>query len=107
MHQAGGSGARNDSLRCAGLRQRGTMALARVTSSWVLATTFHSRAVLSPDAVTIRLPSGLNAALVTLASCPLNSAMGRPVSAFHSRAVRSPEVVTMSLPSGLDAALDT
>src|SRR2546421_2109775 len=104
MHQSGGSGGRNDCLRSAGLRQRGAMVLACVTSSWV-AKTFHNRAVLSTDAVTMRLPSGLNAALKTVSSWPLRgSLIGLPVSASHSSAVLSVDAVTMRLPSGLNAA---
>ena len=61
---------------------------------------------LVKDAVTMRLPSGLNAALYTSSSWPLSgSPMGLPVSASHSRAVLSPDAVTMRLPSGLNAAL--
>jgi hypothetical protein len=51
----------------------------------------HSRAVLSRDAVTMRLPSGLNAALITPSEWPVSdSPIGLPVSVFHSRAVLSP-----------------
>ena len=50
----------------------------------------HSRAVLSSDAVTMCLPSGLNAALPKGTSWPLSgSPIGLPVSASHSRAVSS------------------
>ena len=50
----------------------------------------QSRAVLSKEAVTMRLPSGLNAALATSSSWPLSgSPMDLPVSASHSRAVLS------------------
>ena len=42
------------------------------------------------DAVTIRRPSGLNAALLTSPSCPLSgSPTGRPVAASHNCAVSS------------------
>src|SRR5271157_3757134 len=64
----------------------------------------QTRAVLSLDAVTIRLPSGLNAADLTEPACPLSSAMRAPVSAIQTRAVLSPDAVTMRLPSGLNAA---
>ena len=37
----------------------------------------HSRAVLSADAVTMRLPSGLNAALATGPSWPLRTIRSR------------------------------
>jgi hypothetical protein len=50
----------------------------------------HSPAVLSSDAVTMRLPSGLNAALATAFSWPTSGApIGLPVAASHSRAVLS------------------
>ena len=69
----------------------------------------HSRAVLSQDAVTMRLPSGLNAALDTVSPWPSSaSPIGLPVSASHSRAVLSADAVTIRLPSsGLNAALVT
>jgi hypothetical protein len=51
----------------------------------------HSRAVLSRDAVTMRLPSGLNAALITPSEWPVSDPpIGLPVSVFHSRVVLSP-----------------
>src|SRR5258705_3429068 len=60
----------------------------------------HSCAVLSEDAVTMRLPSGLNAALATAAVWPVSgSLIGLPLSASHSRAVLSQDAVTMRLPS--------
>ena len=66
------------------------------------------RAVLSKDAVTMRLPSGLNAALITASSWPLSgSPTGLPLSASQIRAVLSKDAVTMRLPSGLNAALNT
>ena len=43
----------------------------------------QTRPVLSPDAVTMRLPSGLNAAEKTMYACPLSSAMRAPVSAIQ------------------------
>ena len=50
----------------------------------------HSRAVLSQDAVTMRLPSGLNAALATTSSWPLSgSPTSLPVAASQIRAVLS------------------
>jgi hypothetical protein len=50
----------------------------------------HNRAVLSQDAVMMRVPSRLNAALVTRSVWPMSgSPTGRPVSASHSRAVLS------------------
>src|SRR6266436_2608544 len=60
----------------------------------------------SKDAVTMRLPSGLKAALVTPCSWPLrDSPMGLPVSASHSRAAPSSDTVMMRLLSGLNVAL--
>jgi hypothetical protein len=53
----------------------------------------HNRAVLSKDAVMMRLPSGLNAALYTASEWPRNSPIGFPLSAFHSRAVVSKDAV--------------
>ena len=62
--------------------------------------------MLSPDAVTMRLPSGLNAALITASVWPESgSPICLPLSASHSRAVLSQDAVTMRLPSGLNAAL--
>src|SRR5438034_1290675 len=107
MHHKGGSGGRKNALRCVGVRQRGMAALTWDTNAWVSHTS-HSRAVLSSDAVTMRLPSGLNAALPTPRVWPLSgSPIGLPVSASHSRAVQSPDAVIMRLPSGLNAALNT
>jgi hypothetical protein len=60
----------------------------------------HTRAVPSKEAVTIRLPSGLNLALLTLAECPLSSATSLP-EVSHTRAVLSLDAVTISLPSAL------
>ena len=64
----------------------------------------QTRAVLSSDTVTMRLPSGLNAADETGSTCPLSSAMRDPLSAIQTRAVLSSDAVTMRLPSGLNAA---
>ena len=56
----------------------------------------------------MRLPSGLNAALIHNPSWPLSgSPIGLPVAASQNRAVLSPDAVTMRLPSGLNAALHT
>ena len=50
--------------------------------------------------MTMRLPSGLNAALATAAVWPVSgSLIGLPLSASHSRAVLSQDAVTMRLPS--------
>ena len=59
------------------------------------------------DAVTTRLPSGLNAALFTSSVCPESVASAAPVWASHSRAVLSYDAVTTRVPSGLNAALIT
>ena len=61
-------------------------------------------AVLSNEAVTIRLPSGLNAAEETQPVCPWREARVLPESASQTRAVLSSEAVTTRLPSGLNAA---
>ena len=58
----------------------------------------------SPEAVTMRAPSGLNAAKVRNCSCRYTPGSGAPVVAFHMRAVLSWEAVTMLAPSGLNAA---
>ena len=64
----------------------------------------QTRAVVSPEAVTTRLPSGLNAAEETGAVCPWREARVLPESASQTRAVLSSEAVTTRLPSGLNAA---
>ena len=56
----------------------------------------------------MRLPSGLNAALITAPSWPASgSPICSPVLLFHNRAVLSTEAVTMRVASGLNAALLT
>ncbi len=67
----------------------------------------QTRAVLSSDAVTMRVPSGLNCALLTPRSCPESVARGLPVAASQTRAVLSYDAVTMRVPSGLNCALVT
>src|SRR5262249_45365840 len=105
MHHGGGSAGRPNLGRFAAGRQRGVTALAYGTTSCVFVKTFHSRARMSADAVTMCLPSGLNAAFVTPFSWPLSgSQIGLPVSESHSRTVLSSDAVTMRLPSGLNAA---
>ena len=71
--------------------------------------TFHTRAVSSPEAVTTRVPSGLNDALFTpsVTVCPESVVSSAPVAASQRRAVLSAEAVTTLLPSGLNAALLT
>src|SRR5215470_13383471 len=62
------------------------------------------RAVLSTDAVTTRVPSGLNAADLTSSSCPRRTLISFPVIASQIRAVLSADAVTMRFPPGLKAA---
>ena len=52
----------------------------------------------------MRLPSGLNAALVTQSLCPESVASAAPVSASHTLAVVSQDEVTTREPSGLNDA---
>ena len=65
------------------------------------------RVVSSPEAVTTRLPSGLNAAELTAVGVPRREARVLPESASQTRAVLSTEAVTTRLPSGLNAAEKT
>ena len=71
--------------------------------------TSQMRAVLSTQ-VTIRRPSGLNAALCsesalcTKSMRPLKQAISDPVRASQIRAVSSQAAVTIRRPSGLNAA---
>ena len=51
------------------------------------ATSRHTRAVLSPDAVTTYTPSALTAAEDTKRVCPLSSRTGSPSASRHTRAV--------------------
>ena len=68
----------------------------------------RSRTVSSQDAVTLRLPSGLNAALDTMSLWPLSGPpIGWPVATSQMRAVLSRDAVTMRVPSGLNVALNT
>ncbi len=67
----------------------------------------HTFAVWSPLPVTMRVPSGLNATLITPARVPLESSRAVPVRASHTFAVRSPLPVTIRVPSGLNATLIT
>src|SRR5262249_26130581 len=62
------------------------------------------RAVLSPDAVTMRDPSGLKAADVTNSSWRRRAGVALAVAAFQMRAVLSSDAVTMRDPAGLKAA---
>ena len=105
MHHVGGSGGRKKALRCEGVRQRGTAALAFETKPCVSGTS-QIRAVPSKDPVTMRFPSGLNVALRS-SSLPLSSPIGFPVAASQTRAVLSADAVTMRWPSVLNEALHT
>ena len=60
----------------------------------------HTRAVLSSDAVTMRVPSGLNAARRPEPSCPRSTTICLPVAASHTRAVLSDDAVTMRVRRG-------
>ena len=60
----------------------------------------HTRAVPSNDAVTTRLPSGLNLVDQTVSLCPTSLTNSSPVSAFQMRAVRENAVTRRAL-SGL------
>ena len=62
----------------------------------------HSRAVLSPDAVTMRAPSGLKAAEYTKSLWPRSTAISLPVAASHTRAVLSSDAVTMRVAVGAE-----
>ena len=67
----------------------------------------HTRAVLSSEAVTMRDPSGLNAAFHTQMSCPDSVVSVAPLATSQTRAVPSKEVVATRRPSGLNTALFT
>src|SRR2546423_1613109 len=69
--------------------------------------TSQRRAVLSSDVVTIRVPSGLNAALYTTPPWPAREAISRPVATSHRRAVLSYDAVATLVPSALNDALLT
>src|SRR6185503_10277970 len=72
-----------------------------------LPSAFHTLAVLSLDAVTMRWPSELHAADLTEASWPLRTMVAPRPSAVHTLAVLSLDIVTMCCPSGLHAADST
>ena len=55
----------------------------------------------------MRLPSGLNATLVTGSVCPLSVSISVPLSASHTLTVLSQLPLTMRLPSGLNDTLLT
>ena len=64
----------------------------------------HIRAVLSLEAVTTNLSSGLNTANITLSVCPVNECIYFPVRASHKQAVLSSEAVITYFPSLLNVA---
>ena len=64
----------------------------------------HTRAVLSSEAVTTRVPSALKLAERTHSSCLRGSVRGWPLRASHTRAVLSKEAVTTRVPSALKLA---
>jgi hypothetical protein len=71
-------------------------------------TASHSWTVASAEPDTIRVPSGLNATLVTCLLLPLiGSPIGCPVAVSHSRIVESIEPEAIREPSGLNATLVT
>src|SRR4051812_16410884 len=74
---------------------------------WFLAETRIVCNILSQLPETMRLPSGLNATLVTLFVCPLRVRTSFPVCASHTLAVLSELPERMRLPSGLHATLVT
>ncbi len=55
----------------------------------------------------MRLPSGLNATLLTPARVPFEGEVSVPMSASHTFTVLSLRRETMRLPSGLNATLET
>ena len=66
-----------------------------------------TRAVLSQLEVTMRWPSGENAALVTGAVWPYTVTSGCPLAVSHTRVVESRPAVTIRSPSRENAALKT
>ncbi len=66
---------------------------------------FHTRAVLSQDAVAILLPSGDHATDATSLLCPVSVSSVLPLLLLHTRAVLSSDAVAILLPSG-DHATD-
>ena len=65
------------------------------------------RCLVRNSPVTMRVPSGLNAALDIWSVWPLSSSRGVPSCASQTFAVRSQLPVTMRVPSGLKATLST
>ncbi len=64
----------------------------------------HTRAVVSPLAVTMRAPSGLKATWRTEALCPSSSSAAVAVLTSHTFAVPSKEAVATRVLSGLNHA---
>ena len=92
-------GPRYDPLSVAGercFREQTLVRQSRGTSRPLFAS--QIRAVLSPEAVTTRVPSGENAAPTTVASC-LRRTSSRPFSTSQIRAVWSADAVTTRVPS--------
>jgi hypothetical protein len=65
-----------------------------------LVAAYHSRTVLSAEALARDLPSGLQDTDRTEPVCPRSTARCWPVAAYHSRTVLSPALARV-LPSGL------
>ena len=57
--------------------------------------------------MTIRVPSGLNAAVSIVSVCPRKARSSAPFAASQTFAVRSSLAVTIRVPSGLNAAVMT
>ena len=62
----------------------------------------HTFTVLSQLPLTMRLPSGLNATLLTRLVCPLRVSVSVPLSASHTFTVLSMLPLTMRLPSAAE-----
>jgi len=76
----------------------------REYTSWAPVAASQTRAILSNEAVTMRLPLGENSAEITRSPCPDSTASWAPVTASQMRTVLSSDAVTMRLPSGEYAA---
>ena len=68
----------------------------------------HNRMVLSPPPEAIRVPSGLNATVMTEISSPcMGGPTGCPVPASHNRMIPSTPPEAIRAPSGLNATVIT
>ena len=76
-------------------------------SSSAPVTASQTFAVWSLLAVTMRDPSGLNAAAVRLLVCPRSVSSSAPVTASQTFAVLAPLAVTIRVPSGLSHGRDS